>query len=116
MLRPTNHRISKLQEKKTAASFGGRTTPGSGNQWHSKGDVRTPSWLIECKATAKLSYSLKAETWSKIRTEALLEGRDPLMAIEFIDQDVSLVVLDREDFLALMNYKQELQDAIGSQA
>ena len=119
MLRPDNKRRSKIQERRTAQDFGGLTTPGSGNQWHSKGDVKTPNYLIECKTTSKDSYSLKSATWSKIATEALLEGKDPLMEIEFIDRGVSLVVMDKNDFLAHMRdyhsqLSQELQQELGT--
>lgn len=115
MLRHDHKRRSKIQEARAARDFGGRTQPASGSQWHSKGDVRTPKWLIECKTTTKNSYSLKAETWRKIETEAMLDGRDALMEIEFIDWGVSLIVLDKNDFLALMNYDKELQDLIGTE-
>jgi hypothetical protein len=37
--------------------------------------------------------------WDKIRREALLDGRLPVLAIQI--QDRNLVVLDEEDFLAL---------------
>jgi len=112
LLHPNNKKLSKLQEAKTARDFGGVITPGSGNQWHSKGDVRTPDFLVECKLTSKDSYSLKASTWSKIATEALLEGRDPVMEINFIDRGVSVVVMDKNDFLARI--APELQGDIGT--
>lgn len=102
MLRQNNKRISKLQEARAATDYGGRTTPGSGNQWHSKGDVKTSDFLIECKTTTKLSYSLKAATWQKIRNEAVLEELYPLMEIEFFGNATTLVVMDKEDFIALV--------------
>lgn len=115
MLRPTNHKRSRLQERKAATSFGGETTPGSGNQWHSKGDVKTPNYLIECKCTSKDSFTLKADVWQKIATEALLDSRYPLMEILFIDRDVSLVVLDKDDYINMM-HDSELRESIGSEA
>lgn len=103
MLRQDNKRRSKLQERKAARDFGGSVTVASGNQWHSKGDVRTDNWLIECKTTTKDSYSLNVKTWSKINTEAILENRDPIMEIEFSERGVSLVVLDKNDFMRLLS-------------
>jgi len=112
LLRPNNKRASKLQEKKTANDFGGLTTPGSGNQWHSKGDVKTTEYLIECKTTTKDSYSLTSKVWSKIYTEALLESKEPLMEIQFIDRGIELIVMDKNDFLA--HIAPELQGEIGT--
>lgn len=112
MLRPSNKKLSKLQEAKTARDFGGLTTPGSGNQWHSKGDVKSDQFLIECKTTSKDSYGLKAAIWSKIATEALLEDRTPLMDIEFIDRGVSVIVIDKSDFLQMIT--PELREEIGT--
>lgn len=98
MLRPTNHRVSKLQEKKAAANYGGKTTPGSGNQWYKKGDVHTDEMIIECKTTAKASYSLKSDDLRKLHTQAILENKMPVFEIHFIDRDMTVVVLDYEDF------------------
>lgn len=78
---------------------GGRTVPASGAFWSRKGDVRTDDLLIEAKTTEKGSYSIKRETWEKIRREALLDGRVPVLAISI--QNRNLVVLDEEDFLEL---------------
>ena len=117
-MRRDNKRVSKIQEARTARDFGGRTTPASGSQWHSKGDVKTNNWLIECKTTSKLSYSLKAETWHKIWTEAISEGRDPIMVLDFETEGVSLVVMSKEDFLGIVNMGdyRELNESIGIKA
>lgn len=103
-MRQNNHKRSKLQEKRAAKDYGGTITPGSGNQWFQKADVKTDTWLIECKTTTKASYSLKAITWDKLWRQAMSEGRDAMMEIEFSDEDIHLVVLDKNDFLALMEY------------
>jgi len=101
MLRPTNHRRSKLQEARTAKDFGGRTTPGSGNQWHSKADVRTDTELIECKTTIHASYSLKSDDLRKLWGQALLEDRIPVFQIDFEQGGVTCVVLDYDDYLSM---------------
>ncbi len=98
MLRPTNHKISRLQEKRAAANYGGKVTPGSGNQWFKKADVHTEHMIIECKATAKASYSLKADDIMKLHIQAILEDKMPVFEIMFIDRDLTVVVLDYEDF------------------
>jgi len=116
LLRQDHKRRSKLQEARTAKDFRGRVTPASGSQWHSKGDVKTKNWLIECKTTTKQSYSLKVQTWHKIWKEAMSEGRDPLMVIDFAEDDTSLVVIDKEDFLAILSQPiyRELNKEIGT--
>lgn len=102
MLRPANRKRSKIQEAKAAQSYGGKTTPGSGNQWHSKGDIKTDRFLIECKTTLKSSYSINIKTWRKIWWEAISEGRDPFMEIQFENDNTTLIILDKEDFLNLI--------------
>ena len=90
---------SQKQERSLAKSVGGRTVPASGAFWARKGDVRTDDLLVEAKTTAAASYPLKKVVWDKIRREALLDGRIPVMAIQI--QGRNLIVLDEEDFLEL---------------
>lgn len=90
---------SRRQERRLAKTLDGKPTAASGAFWSHKGDVRSEDFLVEAKTTEKASYSLKKEIWEKIRREALLDGRMPVLAIQI--QDRNLVVLDEEDFLAL---------------
>lgn len=99
MLKNNNLKRSRLQESRAARDYGGSTTPASGSQWHSKGDVKTPDFLIECKTTRFTSYNLTSYTWRKISQEAVLENRTPAMEIEV--DGLTLVVLDKEDFREL---------------
>lgn len=92
-----------VQETRVAADLGGRRQPGSGSQWHSKGDVSTPTYLVECKQTDKGSYGLKLDTLRKIEREAAAAGKEPLFQVEFhgtgrIDQ---YVVISYGTFLSL---------------
>lgn len=73
---------SKLQELRTAKELGGDLVSGSGNQWHSKGDVKAKRYLVECKRTDKKSYSLKAEDLEKLRVQAHKAGKNPLFQVE----------------------------------
>lgn len=52
--------------------------------------------LIEHKYTAKKSFTLKEEVWKKIETEAILEGRMPVLGIHLGDKN--LIVLLEDDF------------------
>lgn len=99
MLRDNIHRRSRLQENKAAKSYGGMRTPGSGNQWFAKADIKTPDWLIECKSTTRASYGLKAETFLTLKRQSLIENKLPLLEIEL--PGITCVVLDKEDFLIL---------------
>lgn len=90
---------SQRQERSLARNIGGRTVPASGAFWSRKGDVRTDDLLIEAKTTEAASFSLKKVIWDKIRREALLDGRIPVLAVQI--QGRNLVVLDEEDFLEL---------------
>lgn len=82
-----------------AGAIGGRPTPGSGAFWSRKGDARADDLLVEAKMTDKASYSISLRVWDKIRREALLDGRLPVLALQI--QNRNLVVIDEEDFLAL---------------
>lgn len=82
-----------------AGAIGGKPTAGSGAFWSRKGDARADDLLVEAKRTDKASYSIKKAIWEKIRREALLDGRMPVLALEI--QGRNLVVIDEEDFLEL---------------
>ena len=96
---------SQRQERDAAAKYGGRVRPGSGNKWHSKGDVITEDSLIEVKYTDKKSFSLKLEELLKIEREALMEDRVPLFGISFSGKNY--VVMTEEDYETLMLASEE---------
>ena len=91
--------LSRKQERDIASDLGGRPVPASGAFWHRKGDARSQEFLVEAKRTDSASLSIKRQIWDKIRREALLDGRIPVLALQI--QDRKLAVLDWEDFLAL---------------
>lgn len=97
---------SKDQERRVARDVGGSTTPASGAFWSHKGDVRSDEFLIEAKYTDRRSIAIRKEIWEKIRKEALIDGRTPVLALEV--QDRRLAVLDWEDFLALLAAARDL--------
>jgi hypothetical protein len=96
-----NLKRSRLQERKGSRLYGGSLTPGSGNQWHSKGDIKTGTELIECKTTKHHSYSLKAAELDKAMKEALLEGRRMVFEIEFADDGITCIILDKSDYMQM---------------
>lgn len=112
MLRQDNHRRSRLQEARAAKDYNGKRTPGSGNQWFKKGDVISQDYLVECKTTTKASYSLKAEDLSKHWRQTLAENPllMPVFEVEFSEHGVTCIVLDKHDFMELVNHMKDLQE------
>lgn len=100
---------SQKQEARGAKQHGGAVRPGSGSKASAKGDVRVPrnpgasvlasGTLIEYKRTEGKGIRLTTVVLEKIRREALLEGRRPLLGLELGGRDY--VVLPVEDFLDL---------------
>lgn len=81
----TNQVRSRRQESAVAEDLGGRRTPASGSQWHSKGDVKAAKILVECKTTEKRTYTLHVEDLKKIAAHGILERRLGVMQVEFGD-------------------------------
>lgn len=72
------------QEREAAGRLGGRTTPASGSL-REKGDVRVSGILrLECKATAKKSFSVTRDMVRKITEAGELSGEIPAVEIEFL--------------------------------
>lgn len=67
---------AEKQERHLAAEMRGKRQPGSGNQPHSKGDVKTSRFLIDCKFTDSGQYILRDRDIEKLRREALFERRE----------------------------------------
>lgn len=105
---------SKAQERRGARVYGGRQNSGSGNTDGHKNDVRTERESIEFKTTRQKSWSLKLEDLRTAEKNALLEGREALMGIDFLSQTPSgrlvtyrYVVMSEYDYLRLRREKQE---------
>lgn len=92
-------RQSQRHERRLEQVLGGRRTAASGAFWSRKGDVRTDDLLVEHKYTSKKSLSITSAVLNKIRTEALMDGRMPVLAFHLDGRDY--VCIDENDFLAL---------------
>lgn len=90
---------SQHHEKRLEKVMGGQRTAASGAFWSRKGDVRTEDLLIEHKYTSKKSISLTSAVLEKIRLEAIMDGRMPVLAFHLEGKDY--VVIDENDFIAL---------------
>jgi hypothetical protein len=89
-------RVWDDQEKAVAKRRGGKQTKGSGSSWRNKSDVVEKDYRWEMKSTGAKSISVKAETWHKIRKEAILSGRMPVLHLQI--GDTRLVVISEDDF------------------
>lgn len=96
---------SQKHEKRLEKKLGGKRTAASGAFWSRKGDVRTPDLLIEHKWTGKKSFSLKSDVLEKIVTEAILDGRIPVLGVHLNGENYVLMLED--DFIELREYRIE---------
>lgn len=99
MAKSEGQRQSQKHEKRLARLVGGSRNAGSGAFWSRKGDVRSKDLLIEHKWTGKKSFSVKADVLEKIVTEAILDGRTPVLGFSLNNENY--VMLTEDDFLAL---------------
>lgn len=93
------------KEKSDAKLFEGRRMPRSGGLWFCKGDSKSKKFLIEDKTSQHEGFTVTTKLWEKISREALLSQRIPIVSAEFGDKKLELVVLDKNDFVSLMEEK-----------
>lgn len=81
----------------------GQLQPGSGNQFHSRLDVRSKKITWSCKWTGRPSFYLTNTLIDEAKSATMAPGGDgqiPAMAIRMKGED--LVVLRAQDFIDLM--------------
>lgn len=120
MRKPATRDLSDRHEEFLAETFGGRRTPGSGNQFHRQMDVRdspdTPLALAwDGKATLGKSVGVSREMWEKAREQAGSEI--PALALrwyasERLDPALDLVVLSAQDFAAILATARQYERAV----
>lgn len=88
------------QESRLANLTGGTRSPGSGNGWVRKHDVRSLGRLIEAKWTSHKSFVLKLAELRQLEHNALIDNRTPVFCIEFKEKGGTrrYVVLREEDY------------------
>jgi hypothetical protein len=98
---------SQRQELRIAQDLAGKMQSGSGNQDHSKGDVRVKGkFRVEAKFTRNKSYSLTREVLEKINGEC--HGMEkPVLQLDFLNprtlrEEGSYVVIPYEDWKELI--------------
>jgi hypothetical protein len=111
-LKSEGQKQSKKHEDRLAKLVKGSRNAGSGAFWSRKGDVRSNDLLIEHKWTGKKSFTIKADVLDKIVTEALMDGRMPILGISLDNENY--VVLTEDDFLeirwVMLNLIEELAE------
>ena len=90
---------SRIQERKGAKDVGGKVQPGSGNQWHSKSDIKTDNELIEMKSTLAKQFTLRLNELKQAEKYALLDDRNMVFAVEI--QGHQYAILTWDDYLTL---------------
>ena len=91
-----------IKEQKDAKLFGARPTPRSGGLWFSKGDSKSEYFLIENKTTDKENFTIQGKVWEKIFNEAIINSRTAMLSILFGKKKTELIVLDKNDFMELI--------------
>ena len=92
----------RKKEIKDARDFKGKLTPRSGGYFSFPGDVKTDIFLIDSKTTSRKSYSITADIWRKLYSQALKSQRLPMLSVELANDDIEVVVLDKNDFIAIL--------------
>jgi hypothetical protein len=105
MTKSKGQKESRKHEDRLAKAIGGQRTAASGAFWSRKGDVRSKDLLIEHKWTGKASVTIKAAVLEKIVTEAILDGRMPVLGFHLNGEDYVMQLED--DFL---EQRQKLQE------
>jgi hypothetical protein len=100
-LKSEGQKQSQKHEKRLAKAVGGQTTAASGAFWSRKGDVRSPTLLIEHKWTGKKTKTISSAELKKITNEAIMDGRLPIFGIHLDGEDY--VILLETDFLEIWN-------------
>lgn len=99
MPKPKSLKRSQQQEKSTADRFGGRVTPGSGNGWMRKNDVRSDDVSFEMKYTDAKQFALKVADLTKAEEHAIRDGREMVFGISFSGERFVLIT---EDYYATL--------------
>lgn len=71
-------------ERQVAEREGGKTVLASGATWKARGDVVTPTHVIQVKSTEKRSYILKLDDLAQIEQQAAAANKDARFIIEFV--------------------------------
>ena len=101
--RRTHKELSQRSEKRAATELGGKVQIASGAISGLKGDVVTDEFLVEDKITRSSTQVTLKKAWlDKIKREAFMAGRTPLLRLTFGDEGEAYYVLRSRDFTDLL--------------
>ena len=95
-------KLWQKKERQDAKDFGARQMPRSGGFWSLKGDSQSDKFLIESKTSKHNRFSVTEKMWNKADREALLSNRMPIISVKFGDENIELVILEKNDFMTLI--------------
>lgn len=87
----TQNSRSRKQEKRRAEEVGGKVQAGSGSSWRRPEDVVGPETVEQIKYTDAKGFAVKAAELERILQNALRNGREPVIVIEFSQQRIRLI-------------------------
>jgi hypothetical protein len=94
---------SKRSEKRAARIHNGRVQPASGALpvARFKGDVVSDQFLIDDKTTNSKSFAVNSATFIKLRREAFINRKSPMIRVEF--PNITVCVIEEKLLAKLMN-------------
>jgi hypothetical protein len=91
-------------EEELGEEFGIKRVPGSGNQWHSKLDLKGFAARWSLKSTKNKSISITQDTIDEAIRECYSNSGDssiPLWAFRIGDREHDMIMLRKDDFVLL---------------
>ncbi len=85
------------KEKSDSKLFGAKRTPRSGGFWSNPGDMKDGYFSYDSKDTKHASYTIKADVWDKVYSDALKQKRMPALSVK-LGTGQEFVVLSKADF------------------
>ncbi len=95
--------IGRAWEQELEQRLGGRITPGSGNQWHSKLDLHGAAFVLSAKATTSDHYNVTRGDLLEAEQAARGEDRPWIIAVKTSERQT--VTLDLDHFLQILETK-----------
>jgi len=93
-MKPESPKRKSIKQEKRLAKKGFRT-PKSGAFWAFKGDVLQDNYMIEAKRTDAMSMSVKEEWLEKVYNDAVIEGKEAGIELEFPGYYIQGVVIKK---------------------
>ena len=109
---PTRY-FSDKQEKHIAKVTGGKVQSNSGGTKFGGGDVHTDKFFIEAKTPTKsqTSFTIKKEWIDKMQEQTFEQGKEcGVLAFQFEPYGKNYYVLNEQQFLEYLRYKEEYND------